>query len=109
MITNFNKYKLNKELKMVSANATKYMWYMRTKDFNEISFYRDHQNEINPLYSISDFDGGDYWIIDCLDQTNGFYPEFPEDDSFCMIPKKDVINVWCEDLELRKSANKYNL
>jgi hypothetical protein len=90
-------------------NNIEYQWYMKTKDFNEIAFYFDDQNKISPLEYISDFDGGDYWIVDCGYYTGNFYPTYPNDDSFFMIPKDDIISVWCEEIRLRKDTEKYNI
>ena len=98
-----------KYIKTFEQSKVNFLWCMKTKDFDRISFYFDVQNIKSPLETNPDFDGGGFWIVDCSDTTEDFYPEYPDDDSFVMIPKKDVIEVWCEDLEINKNIRKYNL
>jgi len=76
------------------------LWYMQTKDVSEIRFY-SYKNR-NPLTEIPEFDRGKYWCIDGHDMS-GEYDDLSEiyqqdldgpDDSFVLIPKKDVLRVW---------------
>jgi len=85
------------------------IWYMKTKDFDEFPFCYGEKGDGNPLENISDFDNGNFWIVDCKNTIGDFYPTFPEDDSFALIPKNDVIKVWSEDVNLRRTTQKYNL
>lgn len=73
----------------------KYAWYIKTTEFSKLLFYYTDDN-VNPLQSDDLFSSGDCWSLDCAYETNGFYPEDPEENSFVLIPKKDVIHVWSE-------------
>jgi hypothetical protein len=90
-------------------NNVHFLWCMKTKDFNRIEFYYDSQDKVSPLKTIKDFDSGKYWSIDCKLITGSFYKDDPDEDSFCLIPKNDVIGVWCEDLDIKPDSEKYNL
>jgi hypothetical protein len=79
-------------------NKKLYTWYIKTNDIKKFPFYLYHKNS-NPLYDISDFDKGDNWSIDGGgDNTilKNYYPEDPEDDSFYLIPKDEILDVWSE-------------
>lgn len=66
-------------------------WYLETTDGQTAAFFHDWEEKVSPLDRIEDFDGGDYWIIDA--KLSG-YREFPEDNSFVMVPKENVARVW---------------
>ena len=99
---------LYEEFRSVYENPNTIIWYMKTKDFDEFPFYYGEKGDGNPLENVSDFDNGDSWIVDCS-RIDDFYPTFPEDDSFALIPKNDVLKVWFEDVDLRRTTQKYNL
>jgi hypothetical protein len=77
----------------INEGKLPYVWCIKTKDYDRIPFYLSDKKE-NPLEKISEFNQGDYWEIDFQSDK---YKTSTNDDSFVLIPKKDVINVWCED------------
>ena len=77
----------------INEGKLPFMWCIKTKDYDRIPFYLS-DNKVNPLEKIPEFDKGDYWEIDFQSDK---YKTSPNDDSFVLIPKKDVIDVWCED------------
>jgi hypothetical protein len=68
---------------------------LSTADVPDIPFYHGIRGN-NPLTNIPDFDKGNYWSIDADgdDELKDFFEEDPDDDSFILIPKSDVLNVW---------------
>ena len=81
----------------INKNRTlKYTWYIKTKKLDRIPFYLSNST-INPMKKIEEFDKGDYWEVDCRIDTGNIYKESPYDNSFVLIPKKDVIDVWYEE------------
>jgi hypothetical protein len=76
------------------------------KRLKNIQTFEQHSSELNisvvisskikenPLEVIPEFDQGDYWEIDFQSDK---YKTSPNDDSFVLIPKIDVIDVWVED------------
>lgn len=79
----------------INEGKMPYVWYIKTKEFDRIPFYLS-DSTINPLEEIEEFDKGDYWEVDCRIDTGDFYKESPYDNSFVLIPKSDVIDVWYE-------------
>jgi hypothetical protein len=79
-------------------NNTDGSWFMLLRDGRKLGFYRDHVKKImvSPFERIKDFDRGDCWCIDMCGEENIGYPIDPEDDSFCLIPKSDVVQVYFE-------------
>lgn len=71
------------------------IWCLKTKDYDRIPFYLSDK-QTNPLEEISEFDKGDCWEIDFQSDK---YKTSPNDNSFVLIPKSDVIKVWYEDGE----------
>ncbi len=71
------------------------IWFLKTKDGEKYAFYHDHEENISPLERIEDFDRGNCWSIDLIPE-NEKYEKDPEDDSFYLIPKEDVTEVWFE-------------
>lgn len=61
----------------------------------DMRFYHGRENE-NPLETIPEFSRGKYWSIDNSSSEDliDIYREDPEDDSFVLMPKKDVIRLW---------------
>ena len=47
-----------------------------------------------PFDIIPEFDYGDAWSIDAGSRSDLHYPLDPTDDSFVLIPKKDVVEVF---------------
>ena len=76
----------------INESKLSYMWCIKTKDYERIPFYSSDK-KVNPLERISEFDQGDYWEIDFQSDK---YKTSTNDDSFVLIPKKDVIDVWYE-------------
>ena len=100
-IQRFGKFKENLNISDVISskiNESKltYTWYIKTKDFDKIPFYLT-DSKINPMEEIEEFNKKDYWEVDCRIDTGNFYKESPYDNSFVLIPKKDVIDVWYEE------------
>jgi hypothetical protein len=77
----------------INEGKLPYVWCIKTKDYERIPFYLSDTKK-NPLEVIPEFDQGDYWEIDFQSDK---YKTSPNDDSFVLIPKSDVIGVWVED------------
>jgi hypothetical protein len=76
----------------IKESKIPYIWYIKTKDYDRIPFYLSDTMD-NPLESIPGFNKGDYWEIDFKSDK---YKKSQNDDSFVLIPKSDVIDVWME-------------
>lgn len=74
-------------------------WYVKIKGGSTHRFYSTSEGETeNPLEIHDYFSYGDYYILD-IDQEEcraTKYDEFPEDDSFILVPKADILSVWTE-------------
>lgn len=70
-------------------------WFLKTKDDQVVAFYHDHEENISPLERISEFDEGKFWSIDPVPELSG-YDRNPEENSFFLVPKIDVVEVWFE-------------
>jgi hypothetical protein len=77
----------------INEGKLPFVWCIKTKDYDRIPFYLSDK-KVNPLETIPEFDKGVYWEIDFQSDK---YKTSPNDASFVLIPKTDVIDVWCED------------
>ena len=77
----------------INEGKLPYVWCIKTKDYERIPFYLS-DSKVNPLETMPEFDQCDYWEIDFQSDK---YKTSPNDNSFVLIPKSDVINVWVED------------
>jgi hypothetical protein len=78
---------------------------MITKEGLDFGFYDSKtNNSLEVLNSISEFDGGDYWIIDAGDDDNLFhtYKTFSEENSFVLIPKSSVLSFYTLPSKVKK-------
>ncbi len=95
----------------INVTKTTGKWFLKTKDGEIYDFYHDHEENISPLERIDDFDRGDFWSIDIMDE-NEKYNKDPEDDSFYLIPKDDIVDVWFEKYRKEnkpKELKSYNI
>jgi len=77
-------------------------WFFQTKDLTKVGCYHS-DDDANPLETIEDFDRGDAYSMDCREAVDARYPLDPEDDSFVLIPKADILRVWCEPFDNMKT------
>jgi hypothetical protein len=71
-------------------------WHIKTNKVDNHIFYHGYP-DINPFYSINGFDQEDNWLIDSgsiESPLKKVYDIYPDDDSFVLIPKDEVIKVW---------------
>jgi len=73
-------------------NPTGY-WHLRLANGMTHEFYAGTPEQ-HPFETIPEFDRGDNWSIDAVFRTDLPYPVDPTEDSFVLIPKKDVIEVY---------------
>ena len=73
-------------------------WCMKLKNGMEFGFYDDDISDVSPLDRIKGFDQGEYWEIDGGAYSKLFktYATSQEDDSFVLIPKAEVLDVYFE-------------
>lgn len=67
-------------------------WYVRLTDGNAYPFYHGIGVE-NPLEERDWFDRNDEWSLD-IPELRDRYPADPEDNSFVLVPKEDVEDVF---------------
>lgn len=87
------------------------IWFLETKDGEKYAFYHDYEEDTSPLERIDDFDRGNCWSIDLVSETEK-YERDPEDNSFHLIPKEDIVNVWFEkytEQNKPKEIKSYNI
>lgn len=77
-------------------NKSRITWFLKLKSGLIHSFYCGIS--VNPLELIPDFNQGECWCIDAHDDEVLFdkYQRDPTDDSFVLIPKSDVLEVFSE-------------
>ena len=94
--------------KINESNNKTYKWFIKTKDFDKIPFFYSNTTN-NPMNEIEGFDRGSHWCIDFGSniEVAEFYQIDPDDDSFVLIPKDEVIDIWCEETSNPKSIRKY--
>lgn len=68
------------------------VWYIQLENGDEHEFYHGCEDE-NPLETVDEFDVGDNWSMD-IPELQGERPEDPEDNSFVLIPKDAVADVF---------------
>jgi len=94
----------------------RYGWHIRTKDVDDYEFYFSDFE----IFSIEDlekaidgeFNHGDYFSVDGGgDDSELFdiYEEDPDDNSFVLIPKSDIIRIWSVDTLKEKKIKDFNL
>jgi hypothetical protein len=72
------------------------IWHIKTNKINDYKFYHGNADS-NPFNTIKAFDKGDNWCIDAGGYSSSLkevYKTYSEDDSFVLIPKSDVLDVW---------------
>lgn len=73
------------------------IWYLSTTKVKSHKFYHSHSDLGNPLDNEPLFTKGDFIRIDAGGQESklrNYYKEDKDDDSFVLIPKHEVTNVW---------------
>lgn len=104
-IQSFKEHREN--LNISDVNNKTYKWFIKTKDFDKIPFFYSNTTN-NPMNEIEGFDRGNHWCIDFGNniEVAEFYEIDPEDDSFILIPKDEVIDIWCEETSNPKMIQK---
>lgn len=68
-------------------------WYLRLTNNMDFSFYAGRPDQ-HPFETIPEFDRGDAWCIDAGGREDLPFPVDPTEDSFVLIPKTDVVDVY---------------
>ena len=82
------------------------VWYLRTVSGVSHAFSQQgiDKDRVSPLETIPDFVFQEQYCIDAGGNEELFkqYPVFPEDDSFVLIPKGEIKDVWWEYGQITK-------
>lgn len=68
-------------------------WHVKLTNGMDLEFYSGQRDQ-HPFETIPEFDRGDAWSIDALGRTDLPFPVDPTEDSFVLIPKTDVVDVY---------------
>lgn len=77
---------------IIAQKATGY-WWLRLVNGITHEFYAGIPDR-KPFDIIPEFDCGDAWSVDACHRNDLPYPLDPTDDSFVLIPKADVVEVF---------------
>lgn len=68
-------------------------WWLRLANGMTLQFYEGTPDQ-HPFDTVPEFDHGDTWSVDAGYGQDLPYPEDPSDNSFMLIPKRDVVEVY---------------